>query len=125
MKRRSTALTLTVVPLLAAAFQGCGGNTDDTAYCVDQNDVVVENSNCGDERSGGAGFFWYYGAAALAGNTIRRGARVTGGERISATDKGANVSRGGFGSSARSSSGVGRPVSGSGGGFFSGGSGGS
>ena len=34
------------------------------AYCVDQNDQVVENQQCDNEaRSGGGGaFFWYYGA---------------------------------------------------------------
>ena len=57
-RRRSRDVALVVVPLLAAAVTGCGGN--DTAYCVDQNNDVVENRNC--DGLGNPGFFWYYGA---------------------------------------------------------------
>jgi hypothetical protein len=106
--KRSRQVTLAVVPVLAAAFAGCD-DEDETAYCVDQNDVVVENRYCEDERTSG-GFFWFFGGAALV-----RGQRVpTGGERIRANDRDALARRGGFGSSARSG-GVGRPVGSSGG----------
>ncbi len=102
-RRRSRDVALVVVPLLAAAVTGCGGN--DTAYCVDQNDQVVENRNC--DGLGNPGFFWYYGAGA-AGTRI--GTKLTGGDKVVSTDIGENVKRGGFGSSSRSG-GVGRTVS--------------
>jgi hypothetical protein len=96
-----------VVPLLAAAVTGCGGN--DTAYCVDRNDQVVENRNC--DGLGNSGYFWYYGGA--GGSRI--GTQLKGGDRVVSTDIGENARRGGFGSSS-SSSGVGRSIAHSGGG---------
>ncbi len=97
--KRSKAVNLAVVPLLAAAFVACG-EEEEVAYCVDRNDEVVENRNC-DGSNGG--FFWFYGAGGLA-----RGARVpAGGDRINSTDTAAVARRGGFGASA-TDSGVGR-----------------
>jgi hypothetical protein len=96
-----------VVPLLAAAVTGCGGN--DTAYCVDRNDQVVENRNC--DGLGNSGFFWYYGGVGAA----RVGSRLSGGERVVSTDIAENARRGGFGSGAKSG-GVGRSIAHSGGG---------
>jgi len=106
--KRSKAVNLGLVAGFATAFSGCG---DDTAYCVDQNDQVVENSYCGDEYSGGDdSHYWFYGAAAVGGSkAIRRGTRLAGGSKIRSTNKGAIASRGGFGSSGGSTSGVGRP----------------
>jgi hypothetical protein len=106
-RRRSRDVALVVVPLLAAAVTGCGGN--DTAYCVDRNDQVVENRYC--DNLGTPGFFWYYGGAGGA----RVGTRLTGGDRVVSTDIAENARRGGFGSSAKSG-GVGRSVAHSGGG---------
>lgn len=93
---------------LATAFAACGD--DDTAYCVDNQNNVVNNSQCGDEYGGGGGgFFWLYGAHALHGNTIRRGTKLTGATtKIVSTNKAAIISRGGFGKSGGSTSGVGR-----------------
>jgi hypothetical protein len=106
-RRRSRDVALVVVPLLAAAVAGCGGN--DTAYCVDRNDQVVENRSC--DGLGTPGYFWYYGGAGGA----RVGSRLSGGERVVSTDIAGNARRGGFGSSAKSG-GVGRSVAHSGGG---------
>jgi hypothetical protein len=106
-RRRSRDVALVVVPLLAAAVTGCGGN--DTAYCVDRNDQVVENRNC--DGLGNPGFFWFYGGAGGA----RIGSQLKGGDRVVSTDIGENARRGGFGSSS-SSSGVGRSIAHSGGG---------
>jgi hypothetical protein len=106
-RRRSRDVALVVVPLLAAAVTGCGGN--DTAYCVDKNDQVVENRHC--DGVGSPGFFWYYGGAGAA----RVGTKLSGGDRVVSTDIAENARRGGFGSSAKSG-GVGRSVAHSGGG---------
>ena len=106
-RRRSRDVALVVVPLLAAAVTGCGGN--DTAYCVDRNDQVVENRNC--DGLGNPGYFWYYGG----GGGARVGTTLKGGDRVVSTDVAENVRRGGFGSSS-SGSGVGRSVAHSGGG---------
>jgi hypothetical protein len=111
--KRSKSVNLVVVPLLAAAFlAGCGGE-EETAYCVDQENRVTDNSNC--DRANNPGFFWFFGGPGLA-----RGSFAGSGERINSTDKGALARRGGFGSSARSG-GVGRPTGKTIGGGFSGG----
>jgi hypothetical protein len=116
-RRRSRDVALVAVPLLAASFTACGG--DDTAYCVDKNDRIVENRLCDDERFGigESAYFWYYGGHVASGGFVR-GAHLTGGDRISTANITENVRRGGFGVTSRSaSSGVGRATgtSGSGG----------
>jgi hypothetical protein len=113
--KRSKSVTLTVVPLLAAAFlAGCGDR--ETAYCVDQSNRVTDNVNC--DRADNPGFFWFFGGPGLG-----RGALAGRGERINSTDRAALARRGGFGSSARSG-GVGRPTGKTIGGGFGGFSGG-
>lgn len=114
MARSSTAVRLSIVPLLAASFLAGCGDDEETAYCVDENDEVVENRYCDDEYRGtvGAGaFFWYFGAS---GSGIRRGSKVSGGDRISASDRAALAKRGGFGSRS-SGGGVGKSFSSGGG----------
>ena len=116
---RSKAVKLTVVPILAAAFLAGCGDDEETAYCVDANDTVVDNEQCDDEsdRGGGGGFFWFF---AGGGRSYGRGSRISGpGDRIRASDRSALAKRGGFGSSARSG-GVGRGGSGGSGGSSSG-----
>ena len=49
-RRRSRDVALVALPVLAIAFAGCGGD-EDTAYCVDENDQVVENRYCDDEAT--------------------------------------------------------------------------
>jgi hypothetical protein len=114
VRRSSRAVKLTVVPLIAAAFiAGCGEEeAEETAYCVNAQDEVVDDELCEDE--GRSGYFVYFGGLPFRGSTIGRGTRLTGGERIASTDRGAIASRGGFGGSARPG-GVGRTVSGGGG----------
>jgi hypothetical protein len=124
MARSSTAVRLTVVPLLAASFlAGCGEDEEETAYCVDENNEVVENRYCDDEHDGvtnSGAFFWYFAGAGV-GNVVRGQRLSGGGERISARDRAALANRGGFGSRSSSGSGVGKSVSASGGGSRSGG----
>jgi hypothetical protein len=105
-RRRSRDVALVVVPVLAAAFAGCGGNND-SAYCVDRNDQIVENRNC--DGLGNSGFFWYYGGGLAGGNRFAPGQRLEGGDKVVSTDIAENVRRGGFGSSAKSG-GVGRSI---------------
>ena len=116
-RRRSRDVALVAVPVLALAFTACGGD-DDTAYCVDQNDQIVENRYCDDDaRTGGSSFFWLYGGSLLSGSRYATGARLKGGERVAASNIAENARRGGFGSGSRTSaSGVGRAASHSGGG---------
>lgn len=114
MAHSSTAVRLSIVPLLAASFLAGCGDDEETAYCVDENDEVVENRYCDDEYDGvsNAGvFFWYFGAT---GSGIRRGTKVSGGERVSAADRAALAKRGGFGSR-KTGAAVGKAVSSSGG----------
>ena len=108
-RRRSRDVALVAVPMLAFAFTACGGD-DDTAYCVDQSDRIVENRNCDDDAvRGGSSFFWLYGASALSGNRYVTGTRLKGGDRVAASNIAENARRGGFGSSGSSkASGVGR-----------------
>ena len=110
-RRRSRDVALVAVPMLAFAFTACGGDND-TAYCVDQSDRIVENRNCDDDAvRGGSSFFWLYGASALSGNRYVTGTRLKGGDRVAASNIAENARRGGFGSSSgskTSASGVGR-----------------
>ena len=113
---RSRDVALVAVPVLAFIFSACGSD-DDTAYCVDKSDRIVENRNCDDDAvRGGSSFFWLYGAHA-AGNRYVPGTRLSGGSRVAASNIAENARRGGFGSSGKSSaSGVGRAASSSSGG---------
>jgi len=108
---RSRAVSLMAVPVLAIAFAACGDD-DDSAYCVDQNDQIVENQYCDDDaRTGGSGFFWLYGGSLINGNRYATGQRLKGGEKVAASNVAENARRGGFGSSSgskTSASGVGR-----------------
>jgi hypothetical protein len=110
-RRRSRDVALVAVPVLALAFTACGGD-DDTAYCVDQNDQIVENRYCDDDaRTGGGGFFWLYGGSLISGNRYAPGQRLKGGDKVAASNIAENARRGGFGSSSgskSSASGVGR-----------------
>ena len=115
-RHRSRAVPLLAVPVLAIAFVGCGDD-DETAYCVDQNDQIVENRYCDDDANRGGGtsaFFWYYGGRAAGGRFVP-GTRISGGDRVAASNVAENARRGGFGSRS-SASGVGRAVSSSAGG---------
>jgi hypothetical protein len=107
-RRRSRDVALVAVPVLAFVFTACGSDND-TAYCVDQSDRIVENRQCDDDAvRGGSSFFWLYGAHA-AGNRFATGSRLSGGSRVAASNIAENARRGGFGSSGSSKAGgVGR-----------------
>jgi hypothetical protein len=118
-RRRSRNVALVAVPVLALAFSACGDD-DDTAYCVDESDRIVENQSCDEDANrgssgGGGAFFWYYGGG---GGRLTPGTRLKGGDRVAASNIAENARRGGFGSGSKpSASGVGRSSSsGSGGG---------
>jgi hypothetical protein len=120
-RRRSRDVALVAVPVLALAFGACGSD-DDTAYCVDKSDRIVENRYCDEEavrgnNGGGAAilpFFWYYGGG---GGRLAAGTRLTGGERVAASNIAENARRGGYGSTSKpSASGVGRAAANSSGG---------
>jgi hypothetical protein len=115
-RRRSRDVALVAVPVLALAFGACGGD-DDTAYCVDQNDQIVENRYCDDEAyagngGGGGAFFWFYGGSPVRGSSYVTGTKLKGGDKVAASNVAENARRGGFGASGKSgASGVGRAVS--------------
>ena len=107
-RRRSRNVALAAVPVLAIAFTACGGN--DNAYCVDKSDRIVENRYCDDDAfNNGGSYFWYYGGRAGSGAHFIPGTRISGGDRVAASNVAENARRGGFGSSGKTSaSGVGR-----------------
>jgi hypothetical protein len=96
--KRSKVVTLGTVGALAAAFSACGD--DETAYCIDENEQVVENNFCDNDTSGS--YVWFF-----SGNSYSRGASVAGasGDRVPASDKAALASRNGFGSTGQSTGG--------------------
>lgn len=116
--KRSAAVNLGVVGALGVAFSGCG--EEETVYCTDANQVVVENQFCGDDDDGGgSAFFLWYGGR-VGNPSLSKGQRVpAGGETVSSLDKSTIRNKGGFGKSA--GSGVGRTVSRGGFGGFGGG----
>ena len=97
--KRSQVVTLGTVGALAAAFSGCGD--DETAYCIDKNEEVVENTHC-DNDTGGGSYVWFF-----SNGSYSRGASVAGesGERVPASNKAALASRNGFGSTGMSTGG--------------------
>ena len=121
---RSKTVNLTIVPAVAAAFlAGCGeDDASETAYCVDENEMVVENYQCDDDynRGGGGGFFFFYAATSLGRGQSIRGLR---GDRVRTSDRATLARRGGLGGANSNSGGVGRSTSRSSGGGsgFSGG----
>lgn len=114
--RRSRAVPIATLSAIAVAFSACGGE-EETAYCVDEENRVVENEECDDQytsRSHG-GFFWLFLASNRLGRTPTPGQRLPtdGAERIASNNRAALQSKGGFGSRARGG-GIGRTVSGGG-----------
>ena len=105
--RSSKTIALGALPVMAAAFlAGCG--EDETAYCVDETDTVVDNSYCDDDFGGGGGYFWAFVGGNAAGSVVKGSKIKKAASKIASTDKAALAKKGGFGS--KSSSGVGRSV---------------
>ena len=95
-RRRSRNVTLVAVPLLALAFAACGGD-DDTAYCVDENDQIVENQYCDDDAYG-VGSGRSSGTTAAASPARARRAPGQGRRQGRRANVAENARRGGFGS---------------------------
>ncbi len=114
---RSRTAPVAFMAVMGGLFAACG-EEEETAYCVDEDNVVVENDEC-DERyrhTSHGGFFWLFlGSNRLGGRRPAPGQRLPtgGGERVRANDRSTLQSKGGFGSSARGG-GIGRTVSGGG-----------
>ena len=106
-KRMSQAVTLGAVVPLAVAFAGCSDDdAEETAYCVNEQEQVVENRYCDDDDGGGGGFIWFFyagGGGFVRGDTVRG----TPGDRVSTANRSELARRGVLGSTARSG-GVGR-----------------
>ena len=107
--RKGRTVGIATLTALALFFQGCG--EDETAYCVDEFDAVVDNQNCYDYEDGESRvpYFWYFGTG-ISAKKIKKGQKLLKGTKIAANNRAALQSRGGFGSQARSS-GVGRTAS--------------
>ena len=96
--KKSKVVTLGAVGALGAAFTGCGD--DERAYCLDQNEQVVENRYCDDDDRGS--YVWFFGTGSYARGQSLRG---VSGDRVSSADKAALASRNGFGSTGKSTGG--------------------
>ncbi len=114
-RRRSANVPLAFVPVLAASFLAGCGDEEETAYCVNERNEVIEEEACDQGRPGAFVFFGAFG-----GRAIGRGTVLRDGERIPSADRGRIAERGGFGGPSRAG-GVGRSVPGGGGFFGSGG----
>jgi hypothetical protein len=101
--RRTRNLTITGVAVAAACFTGaCGGHHRQNGLCVDnRTHVVVDQRYCNDSYNRGfvGGYYGYY-----YGGRGRIGQPVSGGTYVDAGNRSAVTSRGGFGSSGKSTS---------------------
>ena len=100
--RRTRRLTITGVAIAAACFTGACGHSKQNGRCVDnRTHTVVNQSFCNDSYNRGfvGGYYGYY-----YGGRGRLGQRVSGGSYVDAGNRSAVTSRGGFGSSGKSTS---------------------
>jgi uncharacterized protein YgiB involved in biofilm formation len=118
--RKSRSLSLGVAGLLASAMMtGCApsGEVIDADYaqvCQDKKtETRVEDNHCSEEGRSGGYYGWYFYQSG-ANSIPAVGTKLTGGSATvpaagksvkSAPSKGGTVSRGGFGTSAKGSSG--------------------
>jgi hypothetical protein len=119
-RRKTGALALGVTGLLASAMvTGCtpSGDVIDADYakvCQDRKtEQRVEDSNCSNQGRSGGYYGWYF--YSTNGHTVPAvGSKLTGGSttapksgsvKSGVSSKGGTVSRGGFGTSAKGSSG--------------------
>lgn len=105
--KRSKKVDLTIVTLLAASFSAACSQNPEMKHCVDQNGVVVDDSQCANQSGFSSGHFipyrWYYGGTGI----FSPGSRISGGSYTPSTghvySSPSTVSRGGFGSVGRGS----------------------
>ena len=79
---------------MSGVLSACSLGSNDDVYCVDKDNVVVDEDLCDDTRGGGGGgYFFLIGAF---GGGIGPGARLDGsrGQRISSTDRAARAAAG-------------------------------
>lgn len=114
MKRSKSIQLFALSAVAAATLLGCGNQAhlDEQKNCVDEKGVVLPDSQC---QPGGVGYhpgaYWYYGGSRF----YHPGMVVGGGSRIPVAGKSyfaptsphfnsapSSVSRGGFGTSAKS-----------------------
>ena len=101
-----------VVAVVAMGYQMSKSDREVTATCVDENNVVVPDTNCASGTPGVGGIFIWAGAPYryyYGGTTGGVGTRAAGGTltqpsgTIARTKSGSSISRGGFGSSSAGS----------------------
>lgn len=101
--KRSKTVDLTILALLAASFGTACAKDPELKHCVDQNGVVVDDSQCTNQATYGHGgniipFRWYYGGTGI----FSPGSRISGGSFTPSAghvySSPSTVSRGGFGS---------------------------
>jgi hypothetical protein len=95
--KRSLSVSAGLLASLALSLTGCGtnnGHRDEARRCVNDQNVVINDSNCNGSGSGTG--HWYYG-----GSGFGPGSRVSGGSpnasKSSIYSDGGSVSRGGIG----------------------------
>src|ERR1700712_2500491 len=100
--RRTRHMAITGVAVAAACFTGPCGHSRQNGQCVDnRSHTIVAQSFCNDSYNRGfvGGYYgYYYGGRGRLGQTARGGTYVDAGNRSAVT------SRGGFGSTSKSSS---------------------
>jgi hypothetical protein len=100
-----------VVPSVAAC--GSDGDDDQTAYCVDANNQVVDDSNCDESNGYGGGFFFLFlgggsyipAAAGTRINPADSAARTRAGLPATGKAAGTTVRSGGIGKGSGGSTG--------------------
>ncbi|MFB9740161.1 hypothetical protein ACFFOU_03465 [Pseudonocardia sulfidoxydans] len=128
-----TGVTVGVVAVIAIGYAIANAGDDVEARCVDENNVVVDDSNCVTPASStstyhsGAGFYpifiggggrqyhYNYGGTGNVGQVASGGSTVTPKDsaRVKSGTSGKTISRGGLGVSSKSSSSGGSKSSGS------------
>jgi len=106
--KHSKTINLIFINALAASILGCS-SSEEVKHCVDENGVVIDESNCDQGNPHYSPHFrWYYG-----GGLFNRGSRVSGGgyhplsghSYSSPSHGSSSITRGGFGSLGHVSSG--------------------
>ena len=102
-QRSSKTIALGALPVMAAAFlAGCGD--DETAYCVDPTDTVVDNRYCNDDFDNN--HYWAFIGAGSASKIVK-GSKIKGAKaKIASSDKTSLAKRGGFGAATAAGVGV-------------------
>ncbi len=93
--RRSRHVEIGLLGALAVALTGCGDSeqgSNETRRCVDERNVVIDESKCRSNTPVPGGAFWYFGGVGNLPGTI-----ASGGSRTATNGE---VARGGIGGTA-------------------------